>query len=249
MHTNITLPKRRTLARWYRISKSPYTLLRTLQYEAIENLCLDGKVLDIGGGYNAEYHGLLNIYGNIETINISKKMLPTYILNIEKPLAFKDECFDHVLSLNTFEHIKNDELAISEAVRVLKKGGTFHFAVPFCYRVHGSPSDYHRHTSYWWSEFMASLEVQACTIEPLVWDPRSSADALLAKKDVWRSVLMFLAFFDPGFWARRLKDYFPMLRNKAWRPGAAKITAHEHEQIMYGRSADFALGYYISGTR
>lgn len=245
----ITCPKKRSIMRWYKLSIASYTLLRALQYEAIEGLSLKGKVLDIGCGYDSQYHSLLKTEDCIETINISMKLKPTYLLDIEKPLPFLDESFDHVISLNTFEHIKNDELAISEALRVLKRGGTFHFLVPFCYRVHGSPSDYHRHTSYWWSQFIAGLGVSNYAIEPLVWSPRSSAHALLATKGLWRSIVMGIGLIDLAVWIRRIKDLFPFFRGKPWRPGASRTTAHEHEAMLYRRTADFALGYYIKGTR
>jgi SAM-dependent methyltransferase len=245
----VLLPKRRSLKRWYKLSKSPHTLLRALEYEAIDGLSLVGRVLDIGGDWRSGYHELLRVRGEIETININEKLKPTYLADLENPLPFEEGFFDHVLSLNTFEHIMNDEMAISEAIRVIKKEGTFHFMVPFCYRVHGSPHDFHRHTAYWWSKIIAGVGVNEYKIEPLVWDRRSSAYAIMGLKGLIRAVLMFMALVDIGDWARRLKDFFPFLRALPWRPGAARVSADEREVIIYKSAASFALGYYISGKK
>jgi len=210
---------------------------------------LEGRVLDIGGGHSRDYPRLLKVKGRIETINIAKSVNPTYLADIEMPLPFKDGCFDHMISLNTLEHIENDELALSEALRVLKKGGTFHFMVPFLYRVHASPSDYHRHTASWWSKHIDMIGVSEYKIEPLAWDARSSVYSILGMKRFIRSLLMLLALIDIGDWARRLKDLFPFLRDKPWRPGAARVTASEREVIVYRCAASYALGYYISGKK
>jgi len=245
----IVLPKRRSLKRWCKLAKSSHTLLRALEYEAIEGLSLVGRVLDIGGDWRSGYHQLLSVKGSIETININKKLKPTYLADLEKPFPFHDGSFDHVISLNTFEHIMNDEMALSEAIRVLKKGGTFHFMVPFCYRVHGSPSDFHRHTAYWWSQKINLIGVNEHKIEPLVWDRRTNAYAIMGLKGFTRAFLMFLALIDIRDWGRRVKDHFPFLRNIPWRPGAARVSADEREIIIYKVAASFALGYYISGRK
>lgn len=246
----IVLPKKRSFARWYKLIRKPYSLLRALEYEAIEGLYLVGKVLDIGGGAGVDYHHLLRVTGTIETINIDKQREPTYLLDLNQPLPFADETFDHVISFNTFEHIKNDELAISEALRVLKKGGTFHFIVPFCHRVHGSPSDYHRHTAHWWMQNMIKLGSSACRIEPLVWDPRSSAYALLGRKiDFTERILMLWAMFDIGSWTRHLTSYFPWLYSKLWQRGAVQMSAAERDITVINWAANLALGYYTSGMK
>jgi SAM-dependent methyltransferase len=205
--------------------------------------------LDLGGDRRSGYHELLGIVGSFETVNINAELKPTYCMSLEERLPFPDGVFDHVISMNTFEHIKNDELAIAEALRVLRAGGTFHFCVSFCYRVHASPSDYHRHTAYWWLQFIENAGVKECTVEPLVWDQWSTAYALMNVRRGWRGLIMLLAFCEFGYWVRRVKDTVPFLRGLPWRPGAARIGAEERRLLMYTSMANYALGYYIRGIR
>ena len=72
----IAEPKKKSLIRWYKLAKKPYSLLRSLEYEAVEGLYLKGKVLDIGGGATSDYHQLLNVKGSIESVNIDKNRNP-----------------------------------------------------------------------------------------------------------------------------------------------------------------------------
>ena len=59
----------------------------------------------------------LGIYKNIYKVNAGK-------------MPFKTSSFSTVISNSTFEHIKNDEKAISEVSRVLKAGGLFFLTTP-----------------------------------------------------------------------------------------------------------------------
>jgi len=240
------LPAKRTWARWRRLAWRDYSLLRGMEYEAIAGLCLRGVTLDIGGGAKNSYHHLLRVEGRIETINLDPILLPTHVWDINRPLPFEDGQFDNVISLNTFEHICDDQLAIAEALRVLRVGGEFHFLVPFLYRVHGSPSDYHRHTAHWWREFLirASVDPGRFIIVPLAWDPRSTARSLTGLRGgIQRAVLLAAAFIDIGGSLRRILEQVPALRGKFWRPAGERQLA----RALY--AADYALSYYIHGTK
>ncbi|MEO6096594.1 MAG: glycosyltransferase, partial [Fibrobacteria bacterium] len=196
----ILSPKRPTYKRWKSLSSMKFTLLRTLQYEAIQGLRLDGKVLDIGGGERSGYYGLLDIRGTVESVNIDPTMRSTYIADLNHPLDLPSDSYDTVISLNTWEHICNDELAIKEAFRVLKPSGKFHFVIPFLYQAHGSPHDYHRHTSTWWRDYLVSLGLKEKNfiVEPLVWDPMSSAHSVngFSRRGWLRKLVMLKPLFS-----------------------------------------------------
>lgn len=51
-------------------------------------------------------------------------------IDLEKPLPFKNACFDKVLFLDVLEHLKNRDQALEEAKRVLVAGGLLFLAVP-----------------------------------------------------------------------------------------------------------------------
>ncbi|OGS34443.1 MAG: hypothetical protein A2293_15255, partial [Elusimicrobia bacterium RIFOXYB2_FULL_49_7] len=174
---SIVPPRKPTLKRWLGLSSTKHSLYRGLKYEHIRGIKLNGKTLNVGGGdYNSYYH-LLTINGEMESVNIDPHYKPTIVADINQPLPVSAENYDNVICFNTLEHISNDTLAVREMLRVLKPGGRFYIAVPFLYRMHSAPCDYHRHTALWWNDFLRScgVEEENLLIEPLVWGMHSSA--------------------------------------------------------------------------
>jgi len=227
-------PRRATWRRWLRLSTAQYSVLRGLEYEQIEGLRLRGRTLDIGGGQRNSYYHLLKIESTIDSVNIDPAMKPTILADLNDPLPLASASYDNAISLNTLEHIRNDTLAISEMVRVLKPGGQLHIMVPFLYRVHGSPNDYHRHVASWWVDFLLSLGLspETLTVEPLVWDPMSSAFSLVE--------------FQLG----RLRGILKRFAMLAAVLSHARRSGQEHLLAPYSQYyAEYALGYYIHGIK
>ena len=214
-----------TFARWRALSRSPHSFIRALEYERLQTIELRGTVLDIGGGERANYRSLLRGASRIESINIDPSLQPTVIGDLNYPMPFADDSFDGAVSLNTFEHIKNDALAIAEMVRVIRPGGVFHVFVPFLYRVHGSPYDFHRHTATWWADTLTDLGIapEDLAIQPIVWDPVVTAYSIIEFNPL-RSLLRPLVLVRPLL-ARG--------RKKKRRPG---------------RWSDYPMGYYLTAT-
>ncbi|MEK7561035.1 MAG: glycosyltransferase [Patescibacteria group bacterium] len=221
------LPKRLTIARLKYLSKSRNSLLRTLQYEVIEKVTLSGKTLDLGGGRRSDYIPLLRVIGSIESVNIDSSMQPTYIADLNQTLPLSAETFDNLISLNTFEHVFNDVLALREALRVLKHGGRFHILIPFLYKTHGSPNDFHRHTASWWEKQITENggDPSALRIEPLVIDSLSSG--------------MALSNFGGRRWLRWLVLSIALLRQRRMLL----------DLLVSYKNAESALGWYITGTK
>lgn len=63
-------------------------------------------------------------------------------------LPFDDASFDTVLSNQVGEHVPNPRAFFAELVRVLRPGGRLILTVPFSYRIHSEPNNYHRFTRY-----------------------------------------------------------------------------------------------------
>lgn len=225
-------PRRRSFRRWRHLGASKLTILRSLEYEALRGLPLTGRTLDIGGGLRTSYRDLLVIRGELVSVNIDAKVQPSVRADLNAGLPFPSNSFDNVISFNTLEHIRRDEYAVAEAIRTLRPGGQFHFIVPFLYQVHGSPSDYHRHTLYWWIDCLKSLGIteSALQVEPLVWDRLSSAYSFIGHGPIglWfkRFVMLPAVFEDLGLRDERLPDT-PRTR----------------------RLLDVTLGYYLRGTK
>ena len=173
-------PKRLTWRLYFRLIKSPHSMLRTLEYERIRGVSLIGSTLDIGGGKINSYINLFEIKGKVDSVNIDPKMEPTFLADLNETLPIPDSVYDNVISLNTLEHIYKDEFVINEIYRVLKPGGGIILVVPFLYRVHGSPSDFHRHTASWWNRILISVgfDKKSIKIDPLVWDMLGTGFAL-----------------------------------------------------------------------
>lgn len=229
----LVLPRVRTFSRWRQIAWSRYTTLRSLEYETICGLKLKGRTLDIGGGASASYNALLEVEGEMASVNIDAGMKPSVVADINVDLPFATASFDNVISFNTLEHIRDDERVLREMVRVLRPGGTFHLIVPFLYQLHGSPSDYHRHTIYWWIDYLQSIGIgeDAFIIEPLVWDRVSSAYSLVGHGPIGlllKRLVMLPAVV--GDTVRRRRRRLPDT------PGTRRML-------------DLALGYYIRGVR
>lgn len=230
---SLLMPRVRTFRRWRAIGCSRLTLLRALEYDALKGLTLTGKTLDIGGGINNSYCSLLKINGEMMSINIDPRMRPSVLADLNRPLPFLNSSFDNVISFNTFEHIKRDDAAVAEALRVLRPGGQFHFIVPFLYQVHGSPSDYHRHTYHWWIERITALGIDPAQlrIEPLVWDRLSSAYSFVGHGKLGRGLKRLITL--PAVFA----DALAVRRHRL-------SDTPQHRRLL-----DVPLGYYIYGSK
>lgn len=173
----IVPPRRPTRDRLKAFDNKRHSYWRALTYEAVGSIELKGRALDFGGGADAGYVHLLRGAAIIDSLNIDARLRPTILHDANKPFPIEDRTYDSLISLNTLEHIFRDEFALAELVRILKPGGELHILVPFMYRVHASPSDYHRHTAFWWEEALARLGVDASRsrIEPIMWGRLTTA--------------------------------------------------------------------------
>lgn len=91
------------------------------------------KILSLGCGQD--------FYGTTR-VDFVKTPATTHVCNLNEPLPFKDGEFDEVYCKSVLEHVGNVKLFISEAMRVLKEGGTFWFRtdnasyIPFLWNNH-----------------------------------------------------------------------------------------------------------------
>lgn len=107
------------------------------------------NILDIGGGWAIHseliYRGAENgrvIKTDLSFValkNISNKLGKFYESNILKTvcnceyLPFESDIFDVIIFSQVLEHVLNDDMALKECNRLLRKGGTIVIAVPNCY--------------------------------------------------------------------------------------------------------------------
>jgi len=221
---------------------SPFTVYRTLEYEMLRGMKFVGKTLDVGGGENNSYYHLLSFEGCVESINIDPTILPTYIADLNDRIPLEDSTYDNVLSLNTLEHVISDVHALGEMLRVLKPGGLITIAVPFLYRVHGSPCDYNRHTAYWWEAKLAELgcDPETVVIDPIIWDMLGTG---LALTETWNPV----RFPFPSA-VRCVRRAISMLYGVCYQ--SLRWSKLDRVPGNWGEvDRDYALGYVITATK
>jgi SAM-dependent methyltransferase len=144
------------------------------------------------------------------------------IADLNQPLPLPTASFDTILSLNTLEHVREDVAALGEMTRILKPGGRMLLFVPLLYRVHGSPSDFHRHPAPWWEAVLKDLGLQA-TVTPMG-GSRYVAGYALAEPSRWKTPFRLVVF------ALDALDRF--LRPRTRRT-----------------DAEYALGYFIEALK
>ncbi len=156
--------------------------LRKLQYEHLDSLDFSGRVLDVGGGSNANYLNHLPEDIEYQSINIDPDIAPTWLVNVGDRLPPEDNSYDCCLSLNTLEHVYDPQFLIAEIYRVLKPGGQFHATVPWMFRIHGHPDDFLRMTPSWWGQALREAGFKETTVTPLVWGRSSSAASMSGRR-------------------------------------------------------------------
>lgn len=144
------------------------SLLRTLQYEEISKLNLNGSIVDFGGSKKSGYQNLIKGNNIFTTVNISEEYSYDIYENLEENfINLKDKIFDHALAINFLEHIYNYKNFIKNASFIIKTNGKFIITVPFLFKVHGSPSDYHRYTPYAFKKVLEENGFEIELIKPI----------------------------------------------------------------------------------
>lgn len=118
-----------------------YILTSYFKVRVIKNLLLKENVnqlLDIGCGAGFMISQLDNMFKKAigidmssDAIDFAKKYSNNHFITGDaQNLQFRDCEFDSVISIDSFEHIHDDKLAIKEVYRVLKKGGSLIIYTP-----------------------------------------------------------------------------------------------------------------------
>ena len=196
----IRSPRRPSWARYQSLfwDRRALSVHRALQYEALERVKWGGDILDIGGGERAHYKSIIEQQPGVssyQSINMDPLMEPTYLKDFSEPFEIPEQTYDMVISLNTLEHVRRPDQLIRRMSEVLGPDGRLLIVVPFLIRVHASPHDYVRLTASWWMETLAEVGYNDIVVEPLVWDPITSAAAVAEEVGPFRMVRRLLSPF------------------------------------------------------
>ena len=137
-------------------------LPRRLQYRFVASLPSDGKVLDIGAG-SGKYGRLFKDY---TPTDVEARNPASVIADANVALPFPSGSFDLVMAIEVLEHLHTPTVTVREAFRVLKQGGTFAATVPFVWKLHEEPHDFHRYTKYAVEKYLKDVGFIEIAIEP-----------------------------------------------------------------------------------
>jgi SAM-dependent methyltransferase len=115
-----------------------------------------GRLLDVGCGdkpYQEVFRKYVDDYVGAEwdetyTSSANARKGKADVVYSGDRLPFDDGAFDTVLSNQVGEHVADPKAFFRELVRVLRPGGKLIYTVPFSYRIHFEPHDFHRFTRY-----------------------------------------------------------------------------------------------------
>lgn len=137
-----------------------------------ELLACKGRVLDVGSADRwlqrqlppeSDYLAIDvptpdgKVYGNRPDVFGSAEALP-----------LADETCDAVACFEVLEHLEDPSRAIDEAVRVLRKGGTYAISTPFLYPLHDRPRDYRRYTPFGLRRSFVAAGLDVVAIRPML---------------------------------------------------------------------------------
>lgn len=110
-----------------------------------------GQLFDLGCGempYKAWLFNYANSYTGVDWVSTLHELKADILADLNKPLPIENEVADTVISLSVMEHLREPQMLLNEAYRILKQGGTIILQVPFMWQVHEAPYDYFRYTRY-----------------------------------------------------------------------------------------------------
>ena len=125
------------------------SILRRAQLDYISTIKLKGSVIDLGAK-NSE-----NIYFDLfDKTQASCFTFADYYhtgsnlikIDFEKKFDVADKSYDSIIAFNVLEHIYNYQQFISECYRIASPSAELHMLIPFLWKFHEDPYDFHRYT-------------------------------------------------------------------------------------------------------
>ncbi len=138
-----------------------------------------GRLIDVGCGdkpYEQLFRPHVTEYVGVEyegtfSGSENEKRGRADVLYDGRTLPFEDASFDTVLCNQVLEHVPEPAEFFGELVRVLRPGGRLVLTVPFSFREHSIPHDFHRFTRYALDRYanQAALDVEVLNSRGGMW--------------------------------------------------------------------------------
>ena len=110
-----------------------------------------GHLYDLGCGEMPFKSWLLNYaeqYTGVDWGSSLHELKADILADLNEPLPIQSEVADTVMSLSVMEHLREPQVFLNEAHRILKPDGSMVLQVPFMWWVHEAPYDFYRYTRY-----------------------------------------------------------------------------------------------------
>jgi SAM-dependent methyltransferase len=160
-------------------------------------------------------------------------------------LPFSDAMADVALCSEVIEHVPEPERAVQEAYRVLKPGGIYILTVPYIFKLHMEPNDFHRFTKYGLQHMLSKIGFEVLGIHSRGRAPATLGQSIVlylyelmvlrrdtGQPSLWRApiVLPFLAviqavalLFDRFARSETLTIGYTVISRKPNAPGPKRI--------------------------
>jgi len=130
---------------------------------------LKGRVIDIGCGtkpYKKFLHRHFTRYIGLEHPVSLHGVQHVDVVGDALCLPFSEASFDSAVSFQVMEHVREPQLFLAEAFRILKPQGIFLLTTPFLWGEHEQPHDYFRYTRYGLRYLAEKAGFEVISIEP-----------------------------------------------------------------------------------
>lgn len=147
------------------------SILRRAQLEYIRKIKLKGSVIDLGAKSPE------NIYYNLfDSSAVSSFTFADYYhtgpnlvkIDFEKPFDIPNNCYDSIVAFNVLEHIYNYDQFIGECYRIARPNAELHMLIPFMWKFHEDPYDFHRYTHQALSRALLDNGWELLDIQPTI---------------------------------------------------------------------------------
>lgn len=139
-----------------------FAYLLKKQAKKLIRLAVDGSVLDVGAG-SAPYLALMREHSNsVTTLDLK----PGSNIQADFTKWHGTQIYDTITAFQVLEHVLDPELFMLNARFHLKEHGKMIVTVPFMWREHEEPLDFHRWTRYGLAELAKKHGFDIRLLEP-----------------------------------------------------------------------------------
>lgn len=110
-----------------------------------------GRLYDLGCGempFRDWFLRHADTYVGVDWSGTLHELKANVVADLNEPLPIESEMADTVISLSVMEHLREPQVMLGEAFRILKPAGALVLQVPFMWWVHEAPFDYYRYTRH-----------------------------------------------------------------------------------------------------